>query len=151
LTPYLALELPFGYFLKQVSGSNLRGNVKVKYTFHYWQLTPQRHILPGSDRQFFIVFGAYVGYITGAQEQHTFIQNASYNKQIPKDITEDPTLNHWDAGIVIGLGYEFQSGLIFKCIGNTGLLNVADIAPDASNKWVCVELSLGYNFGKLLE
>jgi len=163
LKPYLDLELTFGYHLKSLELGEAFDSCAENADFHYLQLTPQLHILPGDDRQFFIVLGAYGGYLMAAKAQGRSYSNRNSSpkkhhskrhhskRHQPRDMKESPLLNHWDAGIVVGFGYQFEIGLILKFNANVGLRNLFDTPDGIQNRFISNDYSLGYNFGKLFE
>lgn len=149
LKPYLDLELTFGYHLKSLElGPTFRSNA-----FHYLKLTPQLHIFPGDDRQFFIVLGAYAGYLLGAQVhlKSYFKRYSLPTQHHSRDIEKAKFLNHCDVGMVSGLGYQFKIGLILKLNTSIGFRNIFDTPYDITNRFISTDYSLGYNFGKLFE
>ena len=72
-------------------------------------------------------------------------------KHHSRDMIESTCLNHWDAGMVIGLGYQFEIGLILKLNTYIGLQNLFDTPYGITNRLYSANYSLGYNFGKLFE
>ncbi len=109
------------------------------------------HIFPGEERQFFIATGLYAGYLMYAQEQIISSPSRSlrikHRKTDLKDSLVD-TLNHFDIGVSMGLGYQFKMGIIIKVIGDIGLRDILDVY-EIENKFITATYSLGYNFGVL--
>jgi hypothetical protein len=111
------------------------------------------HVFPGDDRQFFIVLGAYAGYLLGAQVhlKSYFKRYSLPTQHHSRDIEKAKFLNHCDVGMVSGLGYQFKIGLILKLNTSIGFRNIFDTPYGITNRFISADYSLGYNFGKLFE
>lgn len=126
-----------------------------KLYFNYLQSNVQVNIFPGKDRQFFFIAGGFIGYLLTAtrQTQH-YVHHQKQGKPEIINFKEDTltrdNLNNIDIGIALGLGYEFDLGLILSLNGSTGLRKIVE---DNNMKWTNLgsQLSLGYNFAKLLK
>jgi hypothetical protein len=156
LNEYLDAALTIGYHAKGMKvASKRKDRYEQRASFDYLQTNAQLNIFPGQDRQFFFVAGGYVGYLlTAKYHEDTYVNDQKEGDTRTTDIKDtDNELNKWDLGVVLGWGYEFEMGLILKAVSEIGIRKNFDIDVEGLSvaRNFAGNISLGYNFGKLLK
>lgn len=159
LNEYLGVKLAIGYHAK---GNRLKRTIQVvdnfrserKLHFDYLQTSIHLNIFPNSDRQFFFIAGGYTAYLLVAKEHKVTYENNQQQGEPEiidlKATASENQLNKLDLGFVLGLGYEFEIGLIFQAVSELGIRKIHDI-DETPGRNLAGNLSLEYNFAKLLE
>jgi hypothetical protein len=155
----LDLELSLGYHLKSSKVrycDSVFRRIEVGQNFHYLQVTPQLNISvytkqhKDDGRGFYLLVGGYVAYLMGITAHEKLEGKSLNNTTIPTDWKGrfGKNLNRWSFGILWGCERHFAIGFIFKATQDIGIRKVYDI--DDFNLLGGMNISLGYNFGKLL-
>jgi len=162
LNTYLDLELAIAYSSKYAESTYLDKvlrTITVKQNLDYLQFMPRFNIFILGEKdlrsELFGFLGGYVEYLMAAKAHETVKRDKTIKlHKLPYDLksTLGDFLNHWNFGIVFGIEGHFGSGFLIKETIYVGMRPIYDVAPDAMEYYthVCFDISLGYNFGKLL-
>ncbi len=115
-------------------------------------VTPRFYL--GGDEEFSIFVGPYLSYIRAAKLKISSGDNIAIADAdlFAADNKGDETISRIDYGIVMGLDYEFDSGVTLGCSYSVGHKNVLPkIMSPLSAKKSSGGITLGYNFAKLFD
>jgi len=127
------------------------------FDFDYISLSPSLRMYPGKDRQFCIFLGCSFAVLVRAKLQALEDDEAIGDSidLLSEEIPEEGRPKRFDVGIIYGLDYEFDNGILLGYCVDWGLTNVwpkrknvkKSQQPKAENR--TVQLWIGYNFAKL--
>lgn len=152
LNDTVGVQLSLGYSGQgsAVGGKGGADKIKMDIYLHYIMLSAMPRFYPGSDRQFCLFVGPRISWLASAKRQR-FVNGKKVGKEI--DFLGDKVLEknkpkRVDWGVLFGLDYESDAGIILGVDWNIGITN---ILKDESNKLrtFSTGLTLGYNFAKL--
>jgi hypothetical protein len=132
--------------------------VQVNTYLNYIMLSVVPRFYPGIDRQFCLFVGPSFSWLASAERQVSrFIDGKKEGDTKKLDLLGDEwpkeaQPKRLDVGILLGLDYEFGTGIILGFEGNVGMKNTLKKQKNDSNSYIknlSVSITLGYNFAKL--
>lgn len=126
------------------------GRAKALFRTEEVQLAATPRFYLGGDEEFSIFVGPYLSRIRAAKLQLSLNNQVTDTDLLAEENGKDETISRLDYGIVMGLDYEFDSGVTLGCSYSVGLKNILPkIMSPVSAKKFSGGLILGYNFAKL--
>jgi hypothetical protein len=163
LNTYLDLELAIGYSSKYAESTyfdKVLRTIRVKQNFDYLQFIPHLNIFifkeKNSRNELLGFLGGYVEYLMAAKAHEIVNRDKTikyYRSPYDLKATLGDFLNHWNVGIVFGIeAHFFESGFVIKETFYIGMRPRYDVALSSFEHYthLSFDISLGYNFGKLL-
>jgi hypothetical protein len=126
----------------------------------YLQARSSLYFFPQKDFRYFLIVGGYVAYLLSAQDEVYAYKDKQEMRHESDLITKDKdTVKSYDAGVTLGLGYEWEMGLMLSLLSDIGLIKYfqlnKEIYPDTTidmqTSNLTLYFSVGYNFAKLLQ
>lgn len=111
----------------------------------------------GEDQKLSISVGPVLNYISAARLKYSMkkpnqVEQSGERNLLDKGLSEEEKIHQLGWGIVMGLDYEFDSGVTLGCAYNVGLSNILpqQLHPISAKKF-SGGLTLGFNMAKLLQ
>lgn len=119
----------------------------------YIMLTAVPRVYMNENRQFCLFIGPWLGWLVTANTQYYLANGEKSGKaqdHLRKDIPKVSQFKRVNAGIMLGIDYEFDNGILLGSENNIGLSRIWK-SKDSSVVYTCsTGFTLGYNFAKLL-
>ena len=129
----------------------------LRFDFDYISLSPSLRMYTGKDRQFCIFLGCSFAVLVRAKAQVWEDDEAIGDSTdfLSKKIPEEGRPKRFDMGIIYGLDYEFDTGILLGFSVDSGFTQIfkrlksvkESQQPKVENR--TVQLWIGYNFAKL--
>jgi hypothetical protein len=135
--------------------------IHMDVNFHYISLSPSLRMYPGHDRQFCIFLGPYFSYLLSAKSQFYRNNEAKGDPSdwLDKNMPEEKRPKRFDIGGVLGIDYEFDSGVLLGgyLAADFGITNLCKKREGMSEEtqqpqyrnFSLLHAWIGYNFAKL--
>lgn len=150
LNKAVGLQLSLGYSGQGVKFPEVWPRKRSEHYLHYVMLSVVPRFYQGSERQLCLFIGSRVSWLASARAQ-LFGGRTNLGEEVDllgDKVPEAMKYKRVDWGVLFGLDYEFDAGLILGFDCNVGITNIfEDESKNFSN--VSAGCTLGYNFTKL--
>ena len=172
LNKYIDLEFGIGYhqkkagyhkyfkYLERADEDDFKKTTVIQTLHHLRFIIPQFNIFffleQGNNRKGALICGAYIDYLMfiTTNEQVVIKDKVISTASVTQDAKArlGKKLDSWNYGFFFGPSLQFESGVTCKLTLDIGIQPIydLDLCVSPANIVICLNGSLGYNFGKLL-